>query len=62
MSKLGKYKVVYFYEYSPSGSQSIEDWLNEQDKKGWELVAIDGRNYIFKRNVYIVSIKEVKND
>jgi hypothetical protein len=48
-----KFKVVYFYQGDYVGAQTLEDWLNEQYKRGFEFVAVDGRNYIFKRNSYI---------
>jgi hypothetical protein len=43
-------------------SEDLQDWFNEIfEKENLELVAIDGNNYIFKRNAYIKSIRQVDN-
>jgi hypothetical protein len=61
MTNCTKYKVIYLHQADIIGAQTLEDWLNEQCEEGLELIAINDRMFIFKRNAYIMSIKKVED-
>lgn len=43
-----KYLVVLLPSVASESPKALANWLNGRSLQGLELVAVDGRNYIFK--------------
>ncbi|WP_457555282.1 hypothetical protein [Candidatus Pyrohabitans sp.] len=46
-----EYEVVNAAPARRKGMLSLQNLLNKMGKRGWELTAIDGDHYIFKRRL-----------
>ena len=63
MTTCTKYKVIELHDHlALSYAKHLEDWLNERCELGEDIVAVHGNKFIFKRNVYVKSIRQVESD
>jgi hypothetical protein len=55
---MGRYKVIALFKPENLGATGLENWINEKYEAGYELIAVTGNYYIFKKNAYFVGVKE----